>query len=350
MVDLPLAKLSETATTITLGWTPPAGARGYVFTANGKMSHTMDGTRSSVKFAKPGPYSVEALGLIAAGSYPPPVVPPPVGQAVLGICPNVGFPTNYPYGASLNMKSIRSDTITQAGIDWAATHGADYLGLGNPINMALIDKWPQIQYWEYDNEPYFNRTADPAGGNGIRGQTISQYAVTMRDFGQAFKAKYPGKTLIFPCYVQSDFGDWNGPQGWKPWVTYLFDAAPDLGNYFDGWACHPYSAPRNAPPLNPNVDKVRGQLVARGFTKGCWVTEVGWSVGTGTGQNNEQCTEAQQAQYVGQVIDQLRSRPWVARIYIYCLGTWGTGFEQSFGMFNQNGSERLSAVAFRDRV
>lgn len=284
------------------------------------------------------------------GTVTPPPPPPTTGKAVLGVCPNVGFPNTYSYGASLNMKSIRSDSITQSAIDWAASHGADYLGLGNPINMVLIDKWPQINLWEYDNEPYFNRTSDPAGENGIRGVSISQYARTMRDFGKTFKAKYPNKTLIFPCYVQSDGGDWFGPQGWKPWVTYMFDAAPDLGLYFDGWACHPYSAPRNAAPLNPNVDKVRSQLVARGFTKSCWVTEVGWSVGTGTASNMEQCTEAQQAQYIGSVIDQLRSRSWVARIYIYCVGTWGTGFEQSFGMYNQNGTERQSAVAFRQRV
>ena len=79
MVNLPLTKLAETTSTITLGWTPPAEARGYVFVANGKRSSTLDGSRSSAKFAKPGPYSVEALGAIATGFYPP-LVPPVFGS------------------------------------------------------------------------------------------------------------------------------------------------------------------------------------------------------------------------------------------------------------------------------
>ena len=58
-----LVKITETATTITLGWTPPTGIGGYVFYANGVAVSTgspnlKDGTpRDSVKFSKttPGP-------------------------------------------------------------------------------------------------------------------------------------------------------------------------------------------------------------------------------------------------------------------------------------------------------
>lgn len=76
MPDLALTKLSETASTITLGWTPPAGAQGYLFFAGARRSSTLDGSRSSVRFSKgTGPYRVQALGVIAEGSYPPPVVP-----------------------------------------------------------------------------------------------------------------------------------------------------------------------------------------------------------------------------------------------------------------------------------
>lgn len=77
MSDLALHIVSETNTTITLGWDPPAGCRGYVFNANGKRSSTLDPTRSTVKFAKPGPYTVEALGTLSVGSYPPATPPPP---------------------------------------------------------------------------------------------------------------------------------------------------------------------------------------------------------------------------------------------------------------------------------
>ena len=78
MTDLPLTKLSETASTVTLGWLPPVGAVGYLFFADGKRSSSLDGTRSSVKFAKgAAKYRVQALGVAAEGAYPPVVVPPP---------------------------------------------------------------------------------------------------------------------------------------------------------------------------------------------------------------------------------------------------------------------------------
>ena len=80
MTDLPLTKVAEDASTITLGWTPPAGAAGYTFWADGKrVSSTLDGTRSTAKFAKvaSGLYAVNALGVVAVGSYPPIVPPPP---------------------------------------------------------------------------------------------------------------------------------------------------------------------------------------------------------------------------------------------------------------------------------
>ncbi len=79
MSDLPLYVVLETKTTVTLGWTPPVGCRGYVFVANGKRSSTLDPTRSRVEFAKPGPYHVEALGTLAAGDYPPVAQPPTLG-------------------------------------------------------------------------------------------------------------------------------------------------------------------------------------------------------------------------------------------------------------------------------
>lgn len=58
-----LKKVSETATTITLGWTPPAGVGGYVLYANGQVvsvatANLKDGTaRKEAKFSKtnPGP-------------------------------------------------------------------------------------------------------------------------------------------------------------------------------------------------------------------------------------------------------------------------------------------------------
>jgi hypothetical protein len=74
-----LTKIAETASTITLGWTPVPDALGYRFTAEkqAKPSHTWNASASQVKFSKGSSwYKVEALSAKDTGTYPPPVAPP----------------------------------------------------------------------------------------------------------------------------------------------------------------------------------------------------------------------------------------------------------------------------------
>jgi len=70
--SLPLTKLSETANTITLGWTPVQGCVGYRFFADGvRKSHTWDPARAKVTFLKgPAVFKVEALMPGVWGDYP----------------------------------------------------------------------------------------------------------------------------------------------------------------------------------------------------------------------------------------------------------------------------------------
>lgn len=88
-MSLVLTKVSETSSTITLGWLPPAGVGGYVFYANGEVVSVATAKytsgpnsgqlRNEVKFSKsqPGPpYVVTATCMQAGvptlewGSYP----------------------------------------------------------------------------------------------------------------------------------------------------------------------------------------------------------------------------------------------------------------------------------------
>jgi len=84
-MGLTLTKVSENATTITLGWDPPIGVGGYVFYANGQpvsvaTANLKDGTpRKEVKYSKtsPGPpYIVAAtcrqggILVLQTGFYP----------------------------------------------------------------------------------------------------------------------------------------------------------------------------------------------------------------------------------------------------------------------------------------
>jgi hypothetical protein len=69
-----LEVVAETASTITLSWDPPEGARGYAFVRDGQVvSHTWDGTRSTVKFGKGGRvYRVNVLTVSASDDWPDP--------------------------------------------------------------------------------------------------------------------------------------------------------------------------------------------------------------------------------------------------------------------------------------
>lgn len=68
---LPLTKTTETETTITFSWAPVANVFAYFFTSTAqgaRWSHTLDGTRTTVRFAKGSAcYRVVAVGVIADG-------------------------------------------------------------------------------------------------------------------------------------------------------------------------------------------------------------------------------------------------------------------------------------------
>ena len=77
-MSLSLNKLTETSSTITLGWTPPAGVGGYTLYANGQVASVAtaklkDGSpRNSAKFSKtsPGPaFQVAAVCRSSAGAF-----------------------------------------------------------------------------------------------------------------------------------------------------------------------------------------------------------------------------------------------------------------------------------------
>src|SRR5262245_47486759 len=86
MTDLPLTKLGETTKTITLGWTPPAGAIGYVLYADGvRKSNSWDPAKSSWKTNKANEIRIVALGVQAEGFYPGHTPPPLVGTVLPGV-------------------------------------------------------------------------------------------------------------------------------------------------------------------------------------------------------------------------------------------------------------------------
>lgn len=348
----------KTDKTITVAWdavtgavsykpaiTPAGGATQYFTTT--ALTHTFSGLAANTS------YEVDVQAKTGAGDGPwagrIPVTTdqtqqPPAGSGILGLVPNGGFPSTGNGGTlaqSLRPKEIREDHLSAALVSWAAANNAKVIGLATgkdtAATMALLNTYPSIKIWELDNEPYF------AGVN------LANWSRMMRDTAKAIKAKDASIEVLVPVNATVNGGDYQTGGAWSPWVTQMLTAAPDLPQYVDSWAVHPYSSPRDDPPQFALMEKVKGQLEARNAMRPFSVTEVGWSVGTATGSMG-QTTLAEQGQFVGQFIDQSRTRQWIRRIVIYSLRSWGSGFEESFGLFNPDGSERPAAAAFRSRV
>jgi hypothetical protein len=147
VTDLPLTKISETATKITLGWTPVPGAIGYRFqsaVSAPKWSHSWDGSKSQVAFAKnQGPYTVQALGVEAAGTYPPSTPPPPsdLGSALPARLPeSTGPVVNVATVAELNAAlsaAAAGATIKCAARDYAGLRISRAASASAPITVDL---------------------------------------------------------------------------------------------------------------------------------------------------------------------------------------------------------------------
>lgn len=80
MIPLTLKVLEQTATTVTLGWTPVPCA-GYVLYADGiRMSNTWDPNKSSWKTSKAKEIKIVAIDIVAEGVYTESSTPPPTAN------------------------------------------------------------------------------------------------------------------------------------------------------------------------------------------------------------------------------------------------------------------------------
>lgn len=145
MTDLPLTKLAETATTITLGWTPPPGALGYVLYLDGvRRSSSWDPGKNTWKVGKgDGVITVAALDTLAEGTYPPVVTPPP--PPVSGIAGGVGLDLNgsrWPGGlsGSPNLITVSADNAKDA----AAKHSRVLMYVDAPSIREQF--WTGVDY------------------------------------------------------------------------------------------------------------------------------------------------------------------------------------------------------------
>jgi hypothetical protein len=253
-----------------------------------------------------------------------------------------------PAWAGPNWNTIPSDPSAYA--DFVAHVVARY-GPGGSFWAAhpdLASKAPQ--YFELWNEPYYPQFSAGQIDPG-------RYARLVKAGGQAGKAA--NRQAKFIAASETSVQP-SGSSAWVSWTDAMYAAVPDLNNYFDAVAVHPYSKNRSPDaPINGYIhDKfqriatIHGAFSDHGGAdKPLWITEAGWSTCSNTSQD---CvSEADQAAYTTKLFSMVQSqyRGFVAAVFLYRtsdLGPAGSSdAEQNFGLTRDNGAPKPAWNAVR---
>ena len=165
----------------------------------------------------------------------------------------------------------------------------------------------KVEAYEVWNEPNLS-WAWPSGPNP------AEYAHMLRTVSPAIRAADPSAKVVFGGVARNDYQYLEG----------AYAEIPNLGDYFDVMATHPYVYNGGAPEgvwLDPNgrINKgafsayreVRATMDSYGDTKPIWFTEFGWSTATaGTGWNLG-VTPQQQADYLTRALQCVEQHSYV---------------------------------------
>ncbi len=205
----------------------------------------------------------------------------------------------------------------------------------------LTDHAPQ--YFELLNEPYYPMYSAGRIDPG-------RYARLVKAAGQAGKAANPQAKFIAASETVVHPTD---SSQWVRWTDAMYAAVPDLNNYFDAVAVHPYS--KNRPPDAPinryihdkfqRIATIHGDFARHGAgDKSLWITEIGWS--TCADPKRDCVSEATQAAYTRKLFSMVRGpyRRFVAGLFLYSasdLGPTGSSDpEMNYGLTRENGTTK----------
>ena len=208
-------------------------------------------------------------------------------------------------------------------------------------------RWGQhVDAWEVWNEPNLIDFWST-------GPNASRYAQLLRAAYPAVKAGDPTAPVLFGGVAYNDYR----------FISAAYAAVPDLGNYYDVMATHPYPRPADAPPDRVWLDsdgriavkafaayrEVRKVMVAHGDDKPLWFTEFGWSTNTLDGWG---VTESQQAAYLEQALRCLEQDPYVhvAVWYMHRNHAWAADantWEDQLGLVRTDFSRKPAFEAFK---
>jgi len=212
-----------------------------------------------------------------------------------------------------------------------------------------------IQTWELWNEPYYS-TGDNNNYNP------GNYARLVKAAAIAGRAADPNAKFLLASEMQSA-QDANG--NWQWWTDALYQAVPDLNNYFDGVAAHPYGA--NTTSLNPEIaghpynnynslhriQDIHQQFINHAAAnKPFWITEIGWS----TCSNDPTCvTPAQQAANFTTLFADLHGSwsSWVQAAFLYHYTDGDnptTNSEDAYGLTTNTGTPKPALSIFQTQA
>lgn len=200
---------------------------------------------------------------------------------------------------------------------------------------ATVNRYKgSIRHWGLWNEPDLDQ---------FFSGTTSQYINTIVIPGaQAIREGDPTALRCAPDLAgDSDFLEdvLNAAKNYIDVVTvHKYDEqVSDIMNKFDGYRW---------PWEDPNYKTVLQNTGAWG--KAVWFTEVGWPTAGGT--HVDTVTEAEQANLYVQLLDQVRLRPWINKIFFYELKDDPTAGVPKWGILNADLTEKLAYGAYREYV
>ena len=245
-------------------------------------------------------------------------------------------------GASIT--TVPSDPSAYA--DFVAHVAARYGPTGDFWGMHPELPRTPIEYYELWNEPYLQNFS--AGG-----AAPAKYARLVKAATAAGRAASPQAKFL----VQADLTWTNDFNSYHEWIDAMYAAVPDLNNYFDAVAIHPYgSSPDEYTPNGDTrwevrrLEQIRAKFVGHGAAdKHLWITELGWSTAPGC----RACqSDSQQAAYLTRLATMLRTdySSYVDAFFLYGWRDEGgdpSNKENWFGIIRRDGSKKPAWDALR---
>jgi hypothetical protein len=210
-----------------------------------------------------------------------------------------------------------------------------------------------IETFELWNEPYY--------GNGNNGDyNPGRYARLVKAAASAGRAADSGARFLLAAENQSAYVGGT----WVWWIDALYAAVPDLNNFFDGVAVHPYgtdlqslSYPTPGQAYTGydqirRVESIHQEFASHGAgDKPLWLTEIGWPTCTDGG--SVRCTTpAGQASNLQTVFTDARTiwKSFVRGVFVYGYQDNNANTadpENDYGLVDYNGNPKPALAVFR---